>query len=1019
MRYNNYHKHDHKGNAKSLDTITKEIDYVKRCKELGHTNYFTTNHGSKGDVYTSKTLCDEYGLKMIVGAEFYYVNDIEVKERKMYHLVVIALNNNGYRQINKALSYANVKGTYYKPRIDKKILFEFNPNDVIITTACVVGIANIDNSIELLTELKDYFKEHLFLEVQNHVHISQKKHNEKILMLNKKLNIPLIHANDSHYIYENDNIYRDMFLKGKGIEYPEETGFILDFPDTKTIIERYREQGVLSEEQIIESIKNTLIFDKAEDITIINDDIKLPSISKDPKMELKTIIFENWEKEKKNIPEELHEKYMNEIRYEYNMIDKCHMDDYFIIDYHIVKRAENVYNGILTNTGRGSAVSYYINKLLGLTDIDRISSPITLYPTRFMSDERILSAKSLPDIDLNMIDQEPFIKATEDILGKENCAWMISYKLLQDASAFRLWCKAKGMHVSEYDDVAKDLDKYRENAEWKDLIEESKRFVGVVESISPSPCSMLLYDKPVNEEIGLINIKGVICCDLDGYNCDKYKYLKNDYLQVKVYKIISDTCKLAGIQIPTIRELTENLNQKTFDIYKNKLTCTVNQVDSQFATDLASKYGISSVEEMSAFVAAIRPGFASLLDNFIQRKPYSNGVAELDGLLKESFCYMMYQESIMKYLIWLGIKESESYDILKKIAKKKFKQDELDELHGKLKKGWMNQVGTMEGFEKTWEVVNDMSKYGFNASHSLSYAYDSLYCAYLKANYPIEYYTAALNLYDGDIERTPRLVNEMEHFDLHIRDPKFRYSKAEYFMDKETNSIYKGIESIKFLNADVADYLYSLRENTYYSFSELLFDIKGHINARQLDILIKIGFFEEFGKTEKLIKVVDAFNTITTKKTFKYDNEYIDYILPYAAKVSEKQVKEIDYNKVMESIESSIEDQDIPIGQRIQAHIENMGNCTLKDESVDMKVCVVTNVDTKYSPKVTLYCIATGKTSTLKISKPIFRDNKLEIFDTIVIEKIVSKPKKKLIDGKWTKSATESEIWLETYLKIN
>ena len=356
---------------------------------------------------------------------------------------------------------------------------------------------------------------------------------------------------------------------------------------------------------------------------------------------------------------------------------------------------------------------------------------------------------------------------------------MISYKPLQDSSAFRLWCKANDMKISEYDEVAKNLDKYINDPKWKNIISESKNFVGVVESISPSPCSMLLYDKPIDEEVGLIRTKDGICCNIDGYNCDKYKYLKNDYLSVKVYLIIRQVCEMANIKIPTIKELTELIDKKTFDIYKNKLTCTINQADSDFATSLVSEYTINSVAEASAFVAAIRPGFASLLDNFIKRKPYTTGVKELDDILKDSYHYLMYQESIMKYLIWLGVKESDSYDIIKKIAKKKFKEKELTELKTQLKEGWLKQVGKEEGFDDTWQVVEDASKYSFNASHSLSYAYDSLYGAYLKANYPLEYYAVTLNLYNDDMDRTIKLTNELPYFNISIKNPKFRYSKAE------------------------------------------------------------------------------------------------------------------------------------------------------------------------------------------------------------------------------------------------
>ena len=181
---------------------------------------------------------------------------------------------------------------------------------------------------------------------------------------------------------------------------------------------------------------------------------------------------------------------------------------------------------------------------------------------------------------------------------------------------------------------------------------------------------MLIYDRPIDEEVGLLKTKDGVCCNIDGYYCDKYKYLKNDYLTVKVWSLIRKICELANISIPTIEELNILLDAKTYDIYKDKLTCTINQVDSDYATNLASKYKISSVAETSAFVASIRPGFASLLDNFINRESYTTNVKELDILLEDSYHYLMYQESIMKYLIWLGIEESESYDIINKIKKR-------------------------------------------------------------------------------------------------------------------------------------------------------------------------------------------------------------------------------------------------------------------------------------------------------------------------------------------------------------
>ena len=421
MNYYNYHKHDHKGNIKSLDVIVKLEDYCKRAVELGHNAIFTTNHGMQGDIFEATTLAKQYGLKLIVGAECYYVKDRHEKDRSNNHIIIIALNDSGVRQLNKILSIANEDGYYYKPRIDYELLMGLNPKDVVITTACVAGILP---QKDLVLELNDKFKGHFFLEVQDHNSDIQKKFNKLALEYRKLYGIPLIHANDSHYIYPEDKEYRDLFLKGKEMFYPDEGEFILDYPDAKTIVDRYIKQGILNKEEIIESLQSTLIFDEAEELTIINDDIKLPSISKNPNYDLKKAIFEAWQIEKENVPAERIPEYEEAIRYEVDIIEKCHMEDYFLLDYEIVKLGKSKYNGMMTKTGRGSAPSFYVNKLLGLTDIDRLDSPITLFPTRFMSAERILLARSLPDIDLNCCDSEPFIKATKDLLGKENCAWM-------------------------------------------------------------------------------------------------------------------------------------------------------------------------------------------------------------------------------------------------------------------------------------------------------------------------------------------------------------------------------------------------------------------------------------------------------------------------------------------------------------------------------------------------------------------------------------------------------------------
>lgn len=472
---------------------------------------------------------------------------------------------------------------------------------------------------------------------------------------------------------------------------------------------------------------------------------------------------------------------------------------------------------------------------------------------------------------------------------------------------------------------------------------------------------------------------------------------------------------MANIDIPSITEINNLLDDKTWNIYEEGLTSTINQADSKFATDLIKKYKPKSVAEMSGFVASIRPGFASLLDTFIDRKEYTTNVKELDELLSESYHFMLYQESIMKYLIWLDIPESESYTIIKKIAKKKFKEKELIELKEKLKKGWLNVVGKEEGFEETWKVVNNSSKYAFNASHSLSYAYDSLYGAYLKSHYPLEYYTVAMNNYIGDEDRTTRLTEEMKHFNIKLKNPKFRYSKGEYFMDKETNSIYKGLSSIKFISKNASEELYNFKDKQYNSFINLLTDVGSKINNKNINILIRLDFFSEFGTIPKLLKVHELYQTFFGKKQIskeKYPN--LNKIFSkFAIKESEKQFKFDNTLPMLRYMESKVKNKENNTAQLIQDYLEFTGSCDIKDKSYSNKYLVI-DVNTKYAPKITLYSLSKGKTTTIKIYKKNFSLNPLKVGDIIGIKETRWKHRKKMVDDKWIK-LEEKELIVESY----
>lgn len=1024
MKYYNYHCHNMYGNPISMDVIVSMEDYCKRAIELGHDAFFTTCHGLQGDIFQATTLAHQYNLKMIVGAELYYVKDRFEKDRSNRHIIIIALNHDGIRDLNRVISESFTTGMYYRPRIDEELLFSLNPNNVIITTACVAGLWNDE---ELIVKMKNYFGGHLFLEVQDHNEEIQKEVNKTVIRLSQKYNIRIIHANDSHYIYPEDAKYRDLFLKAKGIVYEQEANFILDYPDYDEIVKRYEIQGILNKNQINEALQSTNVFQEVDCSDYINDEIKLPSVSENPNVELKRIINESWTQDRERIPKEKWKEYLDAIRYEVDIIEKTNMANYFLIDYNIAKIAKEKYNGVLTNTGRGSAPSFYVTRLLHLTNIDRLESPITLFPTRFMSIERILGARSLPDIDLNTADAEPFIQASKDLLGENNCGWMISWKPLQESSGFRLYCKALDIDYDTVNEIAKDLDKYREDPKWKDIIEESRRFIGVVEGVAESPCSMVLYDKDVRSEIGMIKTpNGKICCLLDGYNCDKYKYLKNDYLTVTVWAIIRDVCKLAEIPIPTINELDNLLDDKTFDVYRKGLTCSINQADSDYATGLVMRYKPKSLAEMSSFVAIIRPGCASLLDDFIERKPYTTGVKALDNILEDSEHRLIYQESIMKYLIWLGISEPQSYDVIKKIAKKKFKEPELKALKEQLLEGWHKQVGEENGFEETWQVVEDAAKYSFNASHSLSYAYDSLYGAYLKSHYPLEYYTVALNYYSNDATRTGKLTKELKSYGISLEKPSFRYSIDKYFMDKENNKIYKGTEAIKFLNKDCSLYLYSLRENKYDTFVDLLAEItdakdennRSYVNSRQIDILIKSQYFQEFGNNKKLLTIYNYFKVLYGRKVLSKDKaqelNLPSYIFEQdGVTQTEKQYKFENICDILKLIEHSTPNESFGIKEQVEFENDALGYINMT-YNVDKRVCYVLDIDTKYTPKVTLYCLRNGKTVLCKVNKALFKKQPLKVGMIIRASRFEERYKQAYVNGGWQRT-NDKEWWCSAY----
>lgn len=1030
-RYENYHKHCHESNITTLDCVVKNTDYISRSLELGCKNYFTTQHGWTGKYLEAYDLCEKNNLKMIYAAELYMVKDRKEKDNSNYHVVIVAKNQDGFYELNEIMSESNKTGFYYKPRIDIELIKRLNPNNFIITSACVGGILRPSNDMKVMFEtIYGHFNKNFYLEVQNHQYDIQTNHNKNMLLLKQHYGLKLIHANDSHYIYPEQSKDRLKFLKGKGMNYGDEDSFILDFPDYDTIVERYKKQGILSDWQIEEALQNTLIFDECEKL-YFDKEIKMPTIypgytQEEKDKELAKHICSKWDNEKVNVDKSRWEEYKKGIAYEYKIIKDTKMSDYFLFNEKMVDLAKRKYGGVLSRTGRGSAVSFYINKLLGFTEIDRFAAPVPLYPTRFMSTARILETRSLPDIDQNWAQVDAPIKASKELLGDDGVYYMYALGTMKESSAFRNLCRAYEFPMHEYNEVAKNIDAYREDKKWKNIIEESQKYIGTIESISPSPCSFVLSNKPLSRELGLIKIGGELCACIDGYTSDVWKYLKNDYLTVTVWRIISNFYKRIKQPIPNIRELLNKIDENTWKLYEDGMTSTLNQADTEISTSMLKKYKPKTDAEMSAFVAAIRPGFASLVNTFLNRKKYTTGVKEIDEILAPSYHFMLYQESIMAFLVWCGMKEDHTYDIIKKISKKKFTDDAKEELRQELLHGYKKNLGTEKGFDEVWQVVDDAARYSFNASHAVSVAYDSLYGAEAKSHHPLEYFETVLNEYKSDNEKTSRIIAELDYFGITLEGIKFGKSKNEYTSDKETNTIYKSISSIKYCNEKIATELYELgSKNKYNTFVEVLDDIKKKtsVNSKQLTILTGLNFFSEFGGNKYLLNVIDIYEKFSKCKQIskkKLDSLGLTEFLmkKYSGKETASLYKDIDNVGLIEELCSHVENKKMGIIESMKFEKEYLEYILYTNESVSPLYYMVTDFKTykdTTKPYITARQIRTGKEIKTRIKQGrIFKEDPFGQWSVLKINDFAQEFKKRPnAEGKWEATDELEDILTE------
>ena len=1047
MRYNNYHKHDHVSNIFSPDTNTKQEEYILKALEYGHTSYYTTNHGSFGDIFEARTLCNKYGIKCIAGIEGYIVPDASEKDKRNYHIIVIPKTDEARKKMNYVSSMANINGFYYKPRFFMKDLLALDKNDVYITTACVAGLLRDEDSIEkIFKPLFKHFGHNVMLEVQTHLDPIQIEINKKAIYFSDEYGLSLIAANDSHYINEEGKQERLELLKGKHINYGSEDDFILDYPTAETMIERFKKQNVLSDKQIDDAINNTLIFDNCEEIKL-DYSIKMPTIYPNltPNQRVK-LLKKEINKRFKVIREEEHisdndfKRYRDGIRYEMKIIedtnDEVHTADYFLFNEKNVDLAVNKYGGVLTRGGRGSCGSFYINRILGMTQLDRFKINLPLFPDRFASTARLLENRSLPDIDFNVKSQEPFVKASRELLGEHGCYPMYAPGTMQISEAFRNVCRSKGMDFDEFNDVAKNLEAYENDEKWKPIIEEANKYVGTIVSGSVHPCAHILSDKNLLYEYGVTRLGENLCVLITSSEADEYKVLKNDYLIVKVWKLIDETFKEIGKPIITANELLKSIkdDKRIWDLFKNGITCTLNQVDSDNGSQQAKRYKVSSFEDGAHLTAAIRPSFDSWREQFLNREDYTTGSEQLDEVLSDTHGYILFQESLMQYFDWLGVTPAESIGLIKKISKKKIKPEDFANLEERIRKQWIINTGSEDGFDTTWQMIQSCMSYGFCSAHAAATSLDMCYGAYLKVNYPLEYYSVCFNNYSDDQVRTNKLKKELDYFNIKLSDIKFRHSTSKYSYNRENNTIYKGMSSIKYIGDNVGDDLYALKDNKYDDFIDLLIDIKNtSVNSKQLEILIKLNFFSEFGEINTLLKQVDYFDKVYGKKQFKIDKlEELglpkDIVKLHCKKQTEKIWKDFDSVSLLKDIIKNVEYKETSLMDIFNYQQELYGYVSYVQPTANKRLYYVSDINsTKYLTTITLYEIYSGKTRTVKMWTSTYNRNPFNKGAILYIISLEKKNKKEPtgeinpVTGKkiYKEVPDKFEFWLSKFVIKN
>ncbi len=869
------HTHSH---YSLLDGLAKIEDLVERTKELGMDTLALTDHGVLYGAVEFYKKAKAAGIKPILGVEAY----IAPKERqnkdageKCYHLILLAENLTGWKNLIKLVTYAHLEGFYYKPRMDKELL-RAHREGLIALSGCFSGelarsILGGNSGEEVLAEYQNIFgKENFFIEIGYHPNINRAEHDKLwngLIALAKKTGAPLVATQDLHYARPEDRDYHDILLAVQtGSNLSDNDRLTLkadDFSMTspEDMAEKFKD--------IPEAVENTLRIAARCNVELELGVTQLPEFPKPEGVSANEYVRKlAHERLARRFPGETCTKEVQErLEYELGVIEKTGFADYFLIVQDLTGWARA--HGIAVGPGRGSAAGSLVSYILGITDINPLKYGLLF--ERFLNPERI----QMPDIDIDFADarRDEVLAYARQKYGEDHVAQIITFGTMAARAAVRDAGRAMGIPYGFCDQVAKLIpfnatieeslsqvpelaELAKQNEEARRVLDAAKHLEGVARHASVHACGTVITKKPLTEYLPLQYApqdKAIIITQFEMHSVEDLGLLKMDLLGLRNLTIIEETVKLVrdlrGEELK-ISELPLD-DAATYALLQAGNTTGVFQFESAGMRRYMKDIHPTELEDLIALVALFRPGPMELIPSFIKRKRGEEKIVylhpRLEPILKNTNGIGVYQEQMMQIARDLAGYTLPEADTLRKAIGKKIKSL-LDEQKAKLTNGMIKNGIPAKTAEAIWELFPPFARYGFNKSHAACYALIGYETAYLKAHYPIEFMAALLNAEISDIDRIAFLVSEARQNQIPILPPDVNSSFVKFAPDGE--KVRFGLLGIKNVGEQIAQAIIEerMRGGPFASFTDFLARIQHKdLNKKSLEALAKCGALESLG----------------------------------------------------------------------------------------------------------------------------------------------------------------------------